>query len=299
MPVKDQLIRAAAANNAVRAFAATTRDTVEEARTRHLTSPVVTAALGRLMTAALMMGAMLKNDEDAITLIIHGDGPMQGATVTANRSGDVKGFAKDPAVWLPLKENGHLDVGTAIGGGTLTVIRDQPGGLPYSGQIELVDGEIANDVTHYFAVSEQVPSSVGLGVLVDTDQSVRQAGGFIVQLLPDCPDGVIDRIESNLRSLSSVTEMLENGFTPEMILSSVLDGLDMQVLATEPVRFHCSCSRERVAGLLKSLGADELRAMLADDKPVEVQCHFCSETYHFSDEEVESLICEHCEHMSY
>jgi molecular chaperone Hsp33 len=292
MPEKDFLIRATAAEGAVRAFAATTRTTVQEAHDRHRTSPVVTAALGRLMTAALMMGAMLKNDEDAVSLIIHSDGPMQGATVTANRAGQVKGFAKQTDIWLPLRPDGHLPVGDAVGKGTLTVIRDQPDGLPYSGQIELVDGEIADDVTRYFAVSDQIPSSVGLGVLVDTDQSVRQAGGFIVQLMPGCPDEVIDRLEANLKGLSSVTEMLEKGLDPRRMLESVLDGLDVRVLDEQPVAFHCNCSRQRVAGLLKSLGKDELQAMLNDDEPVEVQCHFCGEKYRFSDQEVQTMIAE-------
>lgn len=292
MPEKDCLIRATAAAGSVRAFAASTRNTVQQAHDRHQTSPVITAALGRLMTAALMMGAMLKNDEDAVSLIIHSDGPMQGATVTANRAGQVKGFAKETNVWLPLRPDGHLPVGDAVGHGTLTVIRDQPDGLPYSGQIELADGEIADDVTRYFAISEQVPSTVGLGVLVDTDQSVRQAGGFIVQLMPGCPDQVIDQLEANLKNISSVTDMLEEGLNPQQILERVLQGLDLHTLDKQAVAFHCNCSRQRVAGLLKSLGKDELQAMLDDKEPIEVQCHFCGEKYRFTDEEVQAMISE-------
>jgi len=286
----DYIVRATAANGTVRAFAAYTKKMVSEAKETHHTSPVATAALGRLLTAGAMMGVMLKGDGDLLTMTIKGDGPLAGETVTANANGEVKGFVYNPDVWIPLKRAGKLDVGGAVGRGTLTVIRDQGMREPYSSQVELQTGEIADDLTYYFVTSEQVPSSVGLGVLVDTDQTVRQAGGFIIQLMPGVEDETIDKLEANLKNVNSVTDMLEKGMTPEEILESLIGNLGMEILDTLPTSFKCNCSRERVSKVLLSLGEKELQEMIDEGKPAELKCHFCEKTYTFSVEEMKTIL---------
>lgn len=286
----DYMIRATAAGGGIRAFAAVTRDLTEEVRRIHRTSPVVTAALGRLLTAGCMMGAMLKGEQDLLTLTVRGDGPLQGMTVTADAAGSVKGFPYQGEVWIPRKPNGKLDVGGAVGRGTLTVVRDQGMKDPYSSQVQLQTGEIADDLTWYFGTSEQVPSSVGLGVLVDRDQSVRQAGGFIVQLMPGAPEEAVDTLEKNLGQVSSVTAMLEEGLTPETILGRILAGMEPEILDTRPVRFYCGCSRERVEKVLLSLGRRELEEMIAEGQPAELHCHFCNREYTYSVEEMRMLL---------
>ena len=288
--MKDYLVRATAADAQIRAFAATTRQMVETARQKHDTSPVVTAALGRLLTAGSMMGSMLKGEEDLLTLQVTGDGPMGGMTVTADSKGHVKGYAKEPQVILPANSQGKLDVGGAVGSGILRVIQDSGLKDPYVGQTVLQTGEIAEDLTYYFATSEQVPSSVGLGVLMERDNTVRQAGGFIVQLMPFAEEETISRLEQNLGKIRSVTSMLDEGLTPEELLGLVLEGMDIQFRDTCEVEFSCSCSKERVEKALISIGREEIDKMIADGEPIEVKCHFCNKGYQFSVQELEEIV---------
>ncbi|HJD32721.1 MAG TPA: Hsp33 family molecular chaperone HslO [Candidatus Eisenbergiella stercorigallinarum] len=287
--MSDYLVRAAAADAQVRAFAVTARDTVETARVAHDTSPVMTAALGRLLCAGAMMGSMMKGDADILTLQIRGDGPAGGLTVTADSKGRVKGYAVHPQVILPANSQGKLDVGGAIGTGTLQVIRDLGLKEPYVGQTDLQTGEIAEDLTWYFAASEQVPSSVGLGVLMEKNNTVKQAGGFIVQLMPFAEEKVIEKLEANLSRIHSVTKLLEDGNSPEQILGILLEGMDMELLSTMPVEFSCNCSRERVAKALYSIGKKEMDEMIADGEPIEVKCHFCNKAYPFSVEDLKQI----------
>ena len=288
--MKDYLVRATAADAQIRAFAATTRQMVETARQKHDTSPVVTAALGRLLTAGSMMGSMLKGEEDLLTLQVTGDGPMGGMTVTADSKGHVKGYANEPQVILPANSLGKLDVGGAVGSGILRVIQDSGLKDPYVGQTVLQTGEIAEDLTYYFATSEQVPSSVGLGVLMERDNTVRQAGGFLVQLLPFAEEETISRLEQNLGKIRSVTSMLDEGLTPEELLGLVLEGMDIQFRDTCEVEFSCSCSKERVEKALISIGREEIDKMIADGEPIEVKCHFCNKGYQFSVQELEEIV---------
>lgn len=287
--MSDYLVRAAAADAQVRAFAVTARDTVETARAAHDTSPVMTAALGRLLCAGAMMGSMMKGDADILTLQIRGDGPAGGLTVTADSKGRVKGYAVHPQVILPANSQGKLDVGGAIGAGTLQVIRDLGLKEPYVGQTDLQTGEIAEDLTWYFAASEQVPSSVGLGVLMEKNNTVKQAGGFIVQLMPFAEETVIEKLEANLSRIHSVTKLLEDGNSPEQILGILLEGMDMEILSTMPVEFSCNCSRDRVAKALYSIGKKEMDEMIADGEPIEVKCHFCNRAYQFSVEDLKQI----------
>lgn len=282
----DYMIRAIAADKQIRAFAVTGRDIVEKAREAHGTSPVATAALGRTMCGALMMSDMLKNEKDLLTLQFAGDGPLGKIVVTADHNGNVKGYVDNPLVVLPLKADGHLDVGGAVGKGTLTVIRDLDLKNSYNGQIPIYSGEIAEDLTHYFAESEQIPSSVGLGVLVDTDMTVRQAGGFIVQLMPFAQDETIAKLEENLKAFGYVTDRMEEGATPEIMLQKVLEGFDLEITEKIPVQFKCNCSRERVEAALMLLGKKELTEMIDDGKEIELSCHFCGAKYTFSTEEL-------------
>lgn len=291
----DYLVRAAAADAQIRAFACTARGVVERARAAHNTSPVVTAALGRLLSAGAMMGSMLKGDRDILTLQIRGDGPVRGLTVTADARGNVKGYAEVPDVILPASKAGKLDVGGAVGRGRLSVIKDMGLKEPYAGQTMLQTGEIAEDLTYYFAASEQVPSSVGLGVLMERNNTVKQAGGFIIQLMPFAEDAVVDRLEKNLRGIRSVTDMLEQGNTPEQMLAILLEGLKLQVTDTMPVAFSCDCSREKIEKVLISLGEKELRSMAEEGEPIEVNCSFCSKHYRFAPEELKKLYDMLCE----
>ena len=284
------IVRGTAADGMIRAFAADTRAVVQEARDRHQTSPVATAALGRLLTAGAMMGAMLKDPGELMTLAVRGDGPLGGITVTADALGHVKGYVGNPDVWLPLNAAGKLDVGAAVGAGTLTVVQDQPWGEPYSSQINLLSGEIGDDVAAYFVTSEQVPTSVGLGVLVDTDLSVRRAGGFIVQLMPGHDAELVDRLEANLTSLRSVTDLLEEGLTPTDILQRALDGLGFKEMETSPVSFACNCSHERTERVLIALGAKQLQELVDEGEPVELKCSFCNSAYTFTVDEIRALL---------
>lgn len=288
--MKDYLVKATAANAQIRAFAATTKETVETARCKADTSPVVTAALGRLLTAGAMMGSMLKGGEDLLTLQVTCDGPIGGMTVTADSRGRVKGYARQPQVILPANSRGKLDVGGAVGSGILRVIQDSGLKEPYVGQTVLQTGEIAEDLTYYFATSEQVPSSVGLGVLMERDNTVRQAGGFLVQLLPFAEEETISRLEQNLQKIRSVTSMLDEGITPEGLLEHVLEGMDMQITDTGDVDFVCSCSKERVEKALISIGREEIDKMIADGEAIEVKCHFCNRGYQFSVQELTDIL---------
>lgn len=289
MHMEDYLVRATAAQAQVRAFACTTRQMVETARSTHDTSPVVTAALGRLLSAGCMMGSMLKGEKDLLTLQIAADGPMKGMTVTADAAGNVKGYVGNPAVILPANVSGKLDVAGAVGNGILNVIKDMGLKEPYVGQTSLQTGEIAEDLTYYFAASEQVPSSVGLGVLMEKDNTVKRAGGFIIQLMPFAEDAVIDRLEENLNKIQSVTALLDKGSTPQQILEKLLEGLDVEFTDTMPVRFWCGCSRERVEKALISLGRSQLQELIADGEEIEIKCDFCRKRYTFSIEELQNM----------
>lgn len=286
----DYMIRATAGNNQIRAFAATARDVVEAARQFHNTSPVATAALGRLLTAGGMMGWMMKGEKDLLTLQIKGDGPLGGVTVTADSAGHVKGYVNQPQVLLHANELGKLDVGGAVGQGMLQVIKDLGMKEPYVGSCQLQTGEIAEDLTYYFAVSEQVPSSVGLGVLMEKDNTVRQAGGFIIQLLPFTPDEVIDELERKLAGMEPVTAMLDKGMSPEQILEELLGDLGLEINEKRELAYRCDCSRERIGQALISIGRKDLQEMIDDGEPIEVNCHFCNKNYEFGVEELRELL---------
>ena len=287
--MNDYIVRATAADGQVRAFAATTKELVEAAREHHNTSPVATAALGRLLTAGAMMGSMMKNETDMLTLQVRGDGPIGGITVTADSKGDVKGYVENPDVMLPPK-NGKLDVGGAVGIGLLQVIKDMGLKEPYSGQTILVSSEIAEDLTYYFANSEQVPSSVGLGVLMEKDNTVKTAGGFIIQMMPFAEDATISQIEENLKHVTSVTELLDKGYTPEQLLEELLGNVGLEITDTMPTRFYCNCSKERVEQAVASVGKKDIQEMINDGKPIEVKCHFCNTAYHYSVEELKNIL---------
>ncbi len=285
----DHMVRASAANGMIRAFAVSARDVVEEARSAHNTFPVATAALGRLLCAALMMGDMLKSSGDLITLRIDGDGPLEGMIVTADPDGNVKGYVRNTDVIVPGRPDGHLNVGAAVGRGTLTVIRDMGLKDPYIGQVELHSGEIADDLTYYFAESEQVPSSVGLGVLLSRENMVEHAGGFIVQLMPGAEEEVISRLEKNIADLPCVTELLKEGMGPEEMLGRVLSGFDVDITADKKVYFKCSCSRERVERALMLIGDKELNELILEGKDIELKCEFCNKSYDFSLEDLKRI----------
>ena len=266
------------------------RELVEAARKAHNTSPVVTAALGRLMTGGVMMGTTLKGEKDLLTLQVSGDGPIKGMTVTADSQGNVKGYAIEPQVMLPPNALGKLDVGGAVGEGMLRVIKDMGLKEPYVGQTVLQTGEIAEDLTYYFATSEQVPSSVGLGVLMEKDNTVKQAGGFIVQLMPFTEDKVIEQLEQNLKEFPSVTSVLNEGKTPEVMLRIILKGMDVEITDTMPAQFYCNCDKKRVEKAIISIGKKEIREMISENKEIEVNCHFCNTSYKFSVEELKKLL---------
>lgn len=287
--MEDYLVRATAADAQIRTFACTTRNIAETARTAHNTSPVVTAALGRLLTAGCMMGSMLKGEEDLLTLQVSGDGPLRGMTVTANAKGQVKGYANVPDVVLPANSQGKLDVGGAVGHGFLSVIRDLGLKEPYVGQTELQTGEIAEDLTYYFATSEQIPSSVGLGVLMNRDNTVKQAGGFVLQLMPFAQEETIAKLEENLSRVSSVTALLDQGNSPEELLALLLEGLSLEITEKTPLCFACNCSKERVEKALLSIGREQLQEMIDEGEEIQVNCHFCNKNYAFSVEELERM----------
>lgn len=288
--MSDYIIRATAANSQIRAFASTTKELVEKARQIHGTSPVGTAALGRLLTAAGIMGSMMKGEKDLLSIIINADGPMGKTGVTADSNANVKGYISNPIFQNPPNYFGKLDVGGAIGNGTMKVIKDMGLKEPYVGTTGLLTGEIAEDLTYYFATSEQIPTSVGLGVLMNKDNTVKQAGGFIIQLMPFADDNVIDKLEDNIKNISSVTTMLDEGLSPEGILERVLDGFDIEITDTLPTAYHCNCSREKVSKALISVGRAELQDMISEGKDIEVNCHFCNTNYIFGTDELKKLL---------
>ena len=288
--MNDYLIRAVAEGGKIRAFAATTKATVEEARARHNTSPVITAALGRLLTGAVMMGSMMKSADDRLTLKINGDGPVHAITAVADSLGNVKGFADEPQVILHANEKGKLDVAGAVGVGVLTVIKDMGLKEPYEGTSILVTSEIAEDLTYYFATSEQTPSAVGLGVLMNKENTVRQAGGFIIQLMPGVDDATITALEKRIGEISSVTDMLEQGLDPEGILKYILGEETLEILDKKPVRFNCSCNRERIKGAIASLGEKDLRDLIEGDTPVTAHCDYCNTDYTYSVDEIKRIL---------
>ncbi len=286
----DYMVRATAADDRVRAFVCTATDMVEKARRIHNTSPVATAALGRLLAAGSMMGLMMKGENDVLTIIVKGDGPVGKLTVTADSKGNVKGYPDEPNVIIPAKSNGKLDVGGAVGSGHITIIRDLGLKEPYVGQVELVNGEIAEDLTYYFTASEQIPSAVGLGVLMDKANFVKRAGGFIIQLMPETPEEVIKKLESNLASVTSVTSMMEEGLTPEGITHRLLAGLEIKFFERSPMAFKCNCSRERMIKALISIGEKELEKLVEEKEPAELVCHFCKEKYVFSVADLQEIL---------
>lgn len=297
--MSDYLVRALAFNGQVRAFAARTTETVSEAQRRHNTWPIVSAALGRSMTASAMMGAMLKG-EDKLTVKIEGNGPIGPMIIDANAKGDVRGFVTNPYVHVDLNEHGKLDVRAGVGTeGFISIVKDLGMRDMFSGQTPIVSGEIAEDFTYYFATSEQVPSSVGLGVLVNPDNTILAAGGFIIQLMPGCEDETIDMIEKQLGSIEPVSKMIEKGYTPEELLTAVLgEAAKVEVLSSMPVKFECQCSKERYSAAIMGLGVQEIEEMIEEQGGIETQCHFCLQTYDFSKEELQGLVDEINEQQS-
>lgn len=288
--MKDYVLRATAGDGQVRAFVATTRNMVERARDLHKTSKVATAALGRTLTATSMMGLMMKNDGDKITVIIKGGGPIGSILATSNSKGIVKGYVDNPNVVVEDYENGKLNVAAAVGSeGTVRVTKDLGLREPYNGSYPMVSGEIAQDLTYYFAVSEQTPSVVALGVLTK-EEEVEYAGGFIVQLMPDATEETISKLESNVANLDSITNMLKEGKTPEDILNIVLDGLNPQILDKCDVGFECECSKERVEGVLISIGQHQLAEIIEEDKKAEIGCQFCNSKYMFDEDELKAIL---------
>lgn len=290
--MKDYIVRGTAANDQIRFFAAYTKEVVETAREKHNTSPVGTAALGRLLTAGAMMGSMCKNDSDVLTLQIQCSGPIGGLTVTADSKANVKGYAIHPDVMLPPSKEGKLDVGKALDLGVLTVIKDIGLKEPYSGQTHLVSGEIAEDLTYYFATSEQIPTSVALGVLMNKDNTVRHAGGFIIQLMPFAEEETISALEKKIAEFESVTSCLDEGHTPEEMMELLLGDMGMKVYGTMPTQFRCNCSKEHVEKAVISVGKKEIQSMIDDGEDIEVNCHFCNTNYKYTVDELKEMLKE-------
>lgn len=290
MEYKDYLVRATAGNAQIRAFAATTRDLAEYGRKAHGLSPIAAAALGRLMTGTVIMGAMMDNEGDLITVRMEGDGPMRSVLATADTQGNVKGYVNNPYVIMEPNASGHLNVGGAIGEGTLTVIKDMGLKDPFVGTVPLYTGEVAEDLTYYFSKSEQTPSSVGLGVLVERESlSVIASGGFIVQLMPFADEETITKLENNLSKFTSVTDILKAGKTPEDLLNIVLEGFDIEITDRMDLNFYCNCDKDRVERALMLIGKEEIDDMIADGKEIELCCQFCNKKYTFSVDELKTI----------
>ena len=287
--MSDYIVRATAADNSIRAFAITSKELVEKARQAHQTSPIMTAALGRLLSGGAMMGTMMKGEKDLLTLQIQCSGPAKGLVVTADSHGNVKGYANNPVVDLPPNAQGKLNVGGALDLGVLSVIKDMGLKEPYVGQCQLQTGEIAEDLTYYFATSEQIPSAVGRGVLVDKDCSVLQAGGFIIQLMPFTREEVIEKLEKRISEIDSVTQMLEKGMTPEDILEHILGEFGLEINDTIPAQFHCDCSKERIARALSTISKKDLDDIINDGEEIEIKCQFCNRAYKFSIDELKEI----------
>lgn len=287
--MNDYLVKALAFDGQIRAYAVNSTGTVGEAQRRHYTWPVASAALGRTMTAGLMMGAMLKGD-DKLTIKIAGGGPLGPILVDSNARGEVRGYVTNPHVHFDLNEHGKLDVRRGVGtDGTLSVVKDIGMRDYFTGQVPLVSGELGEDFTYYFVTSEQVPSSVGVGVLVNPDNTIKAAGGFIIQLMPGTKDETITNIENRLKEIPPVSKLIDKGLSPEELLEELLGKENVKVLETSPVSFECNCSKERFHNALISLGSDELRDMIETDGQAEAHCHFCNEKYLFTKEELEEM----------
>ena len=284
----DYIIKAISENGQARAYVAVTTDMVNEAARRHNMSPVAIVAAGRLFTAGAMMGTMMKNDNDLLTVRIKGNGPIGQLTCTANPKGHVKGFVGDPQVMLPLKD-GRIDVAGALGIGVLSVTKDLGLKEPYIGDTILVTSEIGDDLTYYFATSEQTPSAVGLGVYMNKDNTADAAGGFIVQMMPEATDETVGILEANVQSITSVSDLLHEGETAEDLLNRIFNGLEYKILETVDVSYSCDCSRTKVINALLSLGADEIKSLIDEDKPVETRCQFCGEKYEFSLDDLDRM----------
>lgn len=287
---RDHVVRATAADGTIRAFAVYSRGLVEEARRMHGLSRTATAALGRTLTAAVMMGTMMKGDKDALSIVFNGDGPLGNITATVKSDGSVKGYVGNPEASLPSKVGEKLRVGEVVGKGTLRIIYDLAMREPYSGVVEIQSGEIADDIAYYLTSSDQIPSAVSLGVLLNEDSSVREAGGFIVQLMDGATDETAALLEERVAALPSMTTMLTEGETPESILERLLGDMDLQVLEDKPVEFRCDCTRERTLKLLSLVSADELQSMVDEGEDVEMVCAFCNSKYQYSPEEIAALI---------
>ena len=288
--MSDYILRATAADEHIRAFAIRSTELVEYARKCHDSSPVVTAALGRLLSAGAMMGVMMKGEDDVLTIMMKGDGPIGSLTVTADSKGNVKGYAENPVVIIPANYAGKLDVGAAIGYGELTVIKDLGLKEPYVSQVPLGTSEVAEDLTFYFARSEQTPSAVALGVLMNLDNTVAQAGGFIIQLMPNASDEIVDKLEQKLSGIRSVTDMMEDGMGPEEILADILGEFGLVINEKLDTRFYCGCSKEHVARALISMGKEELQKIIDDGEPITVNCHFCNTDYTYTVDEIRELL---------
>ena len=289
--MNDQLVRAMTKDGFVKAVAVTTKTLTERARQIHKTLPTATAALGRLLAAASMMGNMQKVDDGSITLQVKGGGPLGTLLAVSDAAGNVRGWVEHPQISLLEKYRGKLDVGAAVGNdGTLTVIRDLRMKDPYIGSVQLVSGEIAEDITQYFAQSEQTPTACALGVLIDTDQSVRAAGGYLVQLLPGAPDDVIDRLEAGVQAAGAATAMLDGGLDAAGMLQKVLSGFEVEILEEQPIEYRCYCTRRRVESTLISLGKDELEQVVRDGETLHVDCQFCDHVYDFTPQDVAALL---------
>ena len=287
----DELVRMIATDGHVKAVSITAKDLTERARTIHRLAPIATAALGRTLMAASMMGCQLKEEKGAVTLTVKGGGPLGTVMAVSDKDGNVRGYVGDGSVDLPLKAPGKLDVGTAVGrDGTITVIKDIGLKEPYVGTVPLISGEIAEDVTNYFVVSEQIPTACALGVLVDTDCSVAQAGGYLIQLLPGATDEEIDRVEAGIARLGTVTAALERGLDGEGILREALSDFQLEVLERSPVEYRCYCSRQRMEKALISLGAKDLKELIEEQDGADLTCQFCDKSYHFTKAELEGLL---------
>ncbi len=290
-----KLIRCITSDGAVAVTAIDSADIVNEAEQIHKTSAVVTAALGRLLTAASMMGAALKTKDGSLTVRVSGGGPTGSVVAVSDADGNVRGYVQNPVVELPLNAKGKLDVGGAVGkDGTLYVIKDLGLDKPYNGQVPLVSGEIAEDITSYYALSEQIPTVCALGVLVNPDLTVKAAGGYIIQLLPGADNATIDKLEKGLEGVPPVTEMLSSGKTPKEIVETALKGFDTEVLYEQEVSYKCNCSRSRVERALIGVGCKELGKMIEEDGGADVSCHFCNRSYHFDACDLEVLLKKCC-----
>ncbi len=287
----DRLVRAISKDGFVKAVAVSTRDLTERARQIHKTLPVATAALGRTLAAASMMGNALKGDGASVTLQIKGGGPLGTVLAVSDNEGNVRGTVDNPAVDLPLRPDGKLDVGAAVGSeGTLTVIRDLHMKEPYVGSVGLLGGEIAEDLAAYFVESEQIPTACGLGVLVDRDQSVLAAGGYLIQLLPGAGEDVITKVEGGVMAAGSVTGLLQKNDDPEAILCQVLSDFELEILETSPIEYRCYCSRERMERALISLGPEQLRSLMEEQGSAELTCQFCDNVQTFTHEQLQGLL---------